>query len=116
MADEKNLGTENEGKQNEGNQPNNGGAENPPATDEKKGFHPIKAWNDFKKDFAVKHPKAAPRIKTAWDMTKGAGLAVLALGGIGMWKEHQESKEDYAEFLDVTDTTTVSDVPPSDNQ
>ena len=116
MADEKNLGTENEGKQNEGNQPNNGGAENPPATDEKKGFHPIKAVGEFVEDFKVKHPVATRRIVKTKDMLEGAGILFVGLVGYGAWKEHKESNADYAEFLDVTDTTTVSDVPPSDNQ
>ena len=119
MADEKNLNDE--GKPMDGNQPGNDGAENPPAkTDEIRWYnHPFQAWGNFKKDFTAKYPVASRRIRKAVDMAEGGVLAVGALilyGASQAGKNGENSAEDFSEFLDVTDNTTISDVPPSNNQ
>ena len=81
----------------------------------KKGFHPIQAIKEFKKDFEKNHPVAAKRIEKGCDIAKGVGLGAVAtvtvLAAIGKSQDGSDGNETLA-LPDLGDNSKDSDDNP----
>lgn len=101
---------------------NNGGKQLPAENGEKKGFHPIQWFKDFKQEFVEKHPVAARRIRKGVDMCEGAviGGAVVfgTLAAIGSQQQQNDDEYDTSD-LDlnpVDEDPNIIDMPESNDQ